>query len=105
MLTGRNNVSKENFTDANVFLNFQLTKKKSELSKMVRLAKSERKIIKYGTDQNGRITVRINQSCPWVEVTSGAELENFINSPPVRQQRGGQPSSSSRQLRPRRNLK
>ena len=79
MLTGRNNSTKENFTDANVFLNFQLTKKKSELSKFVRLSKSERKIMKYGTDQNGRITVKINQSFPWVEVASSAELENYIN--------------------------
>ena len=105
MLTGRNNSTKENFTDANVFLNFQLTKKKSELSKLVRLSKSERKIMKYGTDQNGRITVKINQSCPWVEVASSAELENYINSPPVRDQRITLPTSTSRQLRPRRNLK
>ena len=41
MLTGKNNVSKEAFTDANVFLSFQLTKKKAHLAKMVRLAKSE----------------------------------------------------------------
>ena len=72
---------------------------------MVRLAKSEKKIIKYGTDQNGRITVRINQSCPWIEVTSGAELENYISSPPVRDLRGAQPTSAPRQLRPRQNLK
>ena len=70
MLTGRNNDTKEAFTDANVFLNLQLSKKKAQLSKLVRVAKSEKKIIKYGTDQNGRITVRVNSSCPWVEVTS-----------------------------------
>ena len=79
MLTGKNNDTKETFTDANVFLNFQLTKKKSELARLVRVAKSERKIIKYGTDQNGRITIRVDQSCPWVEVRSAAELENYIN--------------------------
>ena len=63
---------------------------------------------RYGTDQNGRITIRVNQSCPWTEVASGAELENYIRNPPVSNQQPQQPSqlqSSSRNLRPRRNLK
>ena len=101
MLTGKNHQSKEYFTDANVYLNFQLTRKKSELSKLVRKAKSERKIIKYGTDQNGRITVRVNQTCPWIEVSSSAELENYIRSPPSRNQRGAHSTASPMQLRPR----
>ena len=105
MLTGKNMVTKENFSDANVFLNFQLTKKKTQLSKLVRVAKAERKIIKYGTDQNGRITVRVNQTSPWVEIASAADLENCIRSPPTRDQRGAQAAASPRQLRPRRNLK
>ena len=59
MLTGRNKESKANFTAANVFLNFQLTKKRAELVKVVRQAKKDKKIVKYGTDQNGRVTVRV----------------------------------------------
>ena len=74
----------------------------------MRVAKSEKKIIKYGTDQNGRITVRVNSSCPWVEVTSGAQLENYIRTPPIRDQQLHQGASfqpSPRHLRPRRNAK
>ena len=84
MLTGRNNVTKSNFSQDNVFLNFQLTKKRSELSKVVRKAKHDKKIIKYGVDQNGRITVKVKASSKWEEVASSSDLEKaVVNSVPV----------------------
>ena len=78
ILTGRNNVSKSNFTDDNVFLNFQLTKKKSELCKVVRKAKFEQKIKKYGVDQNGRLTIKVKASSRWEEVSK--DLDKIITS-------------------------
>ena len=83
MLTGKNKETKANFTDANVFLNFQLTKKRGELSKEVRKAKSEKKIVKYGTDQNGNITIRVKTTSPWVAVNCSADLHNYIAHPPA----------------------
>ena len=65
------------------FLNFQLTKKRAELVKVVRQAKKDKKIVKYGTDQNGRVTVRVQSSSPWVVVTSQSSLQQYISSPPV----------------------
>ena len=86
MLTGKNKETKANFTDANVFLNFQLTKKRGELSREVRKAKSSKSIMKYGTDQNGRITVRVKSNSPWVAVTSVSDLQKYIATPPAPRQ-------------------
>ena len=86
MLTGKNKETKANFTDANVFLNFQLTKKRGDLSREVRKAKSSKSIMKYGTDQNGRITVRVKSNSPWVAVTSVSDLLKYITTPPAPRQ-------------------
>ena len=83
LLTGRNFESGKNFTDANVYVNFQLTKRRGALSKKVREAKYDKGVNKYGTDQNGRITVKVNPDSPWVEVTSPTHLEQLIASPPA----------------------
>ena len=83
LLTGRNFKTGNHFTDANVFINFQLTKRRGALSKKVREVKYTRKTMKYGTDQNGRITVKVNPDSPWVEVTSPSHLEQLIASPPA----------------------
>ena len=83
LLTGRNFKTGSNFTKANVFINFQLTKRRGELSKKVREAKYANNIIKYGTDQNGRITVKVNLASPWSEVTSPFHLQQLIASPPA----------------------
>ena len=81
MLTGRNKETKANFTDKNVFLNFQLTKKRAELAKYVRKAKVDKKIVKYGTDQNGKTTIKVLHNSPWVAVSSVSD--GFIATPPV----------------------
>ena len=52
MLTGKG------FSDRNVFINFMLTAKRTEISKIVRQAKKDRHIAKYSVDQNGKIFVK-----------------------------------------------
>ena len=90
LLTGKNSATGEGFTDANVFINFQLTRRRGELAKKVREAKFSKGIIKYGTDQNGRITVRVNATSPWMEVTSIDHLAHLIANPPAPKPRAWQ---------------
>ena len=80
MLTGRNNVTKSNFTQDNVFLNFQLTKKKNGLLSLVRKAKKDKKISKYGVDQNGKVTLKVKATSRWEEVTSSSDLDMAITN-------------------------
>ena len=80
MLTGRNDATKSNFTQDNIYLNFQLTKKRSELVQVVRQAKKDNKVKKYGVDQNGRLTVKVKPSSKWEEVKSSSHLQNIITS-------------------------
>ena len=83
LLTGKNNSTGDHFTDANVYINFQLTKRRGDLAKEVRKAKFSKDIVKYGTDQNGRITVRVNNTSVWAEVTSVPHLRHLVANPPV----------------------
>ena len=80
LLTGRNNVTKSNFTQDNVYLNFQLTKKRSDLSKVVRKAKVDKKIVKYGVDQNGRFTIKVKANSKWEEISFTQDLEKAISN-------------------------
>ena len=82
MLTGRNKVTSDNFTGANLFLNFQLTKRNGELAKVVRLARKDGRIKKYGVDQNGRITAKVSDATSWEEVTSEAQLRQMVQDAP-----------------------
>ena len=83
LMTGKNFKTGDYFTGANVFLNFQLTKRRGDLAKEVRKAKYSKDILKYGTDQNGRITVRVNVHSVWAEVTSVSHLRHLVTNPPV----------------------
>jgi hypothetical protein len=83
LMTGKNFKTGDYFTDANVFINFQLTKMRGDLAKEVRKAKYSKDIVKYGTDQNGRITVRVNNTSVWAEVTSVSHLRHLVANPPV----------------------
>ena len=84
MLTGKHKITKANFTKDNLYINFQTTKQKGELSKVVRDARKARKIVKYGMDQNARITVKVTAVSEWVEVTSEQQLLDLVaNTPPV----------------------
>ena len=90
LLTGKNSSTGEAFYDKNVFINFQLTKKRSSLAKEVRNAKVAGSIVKYGTDQNGKITVRVGPNSGWAEVTSSSSLQAVIANPPVAKARAWQ---------------
>ena len=78
MLGGKNPTTKKYFSDDNVYVNFQLTKAKGHLSKVVREAKSKKEIKLYSVDQNGRITIKINDSTQWTEVKSSDHLQSLI---------------------------
>ena len=85
MLTGRNKDTKASFCpDTNVFLNFQLTKRRGDLAKLVRKAKLDKKLIKYRTDQNGRLTVKVRVDTKFEEVNSEADLMRIIANPTLR---------------------
>ena len=46
------------FSNKNIFINFMLTARRTELSKQVRQAKKDKLIGKYSIDQNGKIFVK-----------------------------------------------
>ena len=56
---------------------------RGDLAKEVRKAKYSKDIVKYGTDQNGKITVKVKIFSPWVEVTSISHLQHLVANPPV----------------------
>ena len=75
MLTGKG------YSDKNIFINFMLTARRTELSKQVRMAKKDRKIAKYSIDQNGKIWIKkIGSDNDFYTVSSMEDLENFIAS-------------------------
>ena len=70
LMTGRQ-PGGSNFTNANLFINYQLTPMRGDLVKAVRTAKVARRLHKYSVDANGRCFVQLdNRSSPWREVTS-----------------------------------
>ena len=83
MLTGMNNVTKSNFTQDNLFLNFQLTKKRGELAKVIRKARYDKKIAKYSVDQNGNFTVKVKSNNKWQGISSTEDLELAITNSKV----------------------
>ena len=48
----------QGFSNKNIFINFMLTERRTELSKQVRQAKKDKLIGKYSIDQNGKIFVK-----------------------------------------------
>ena len=46
------------FSNKNIFINFMLTARRTELSKQVRQSKKEKKIAKCSIDQNGKIYIK-----------------------------------------------
>jgi hypothetical protein len=86
LLTGKNNQSgKYCNNDINCYINFQLTKRKSELMKNIKQAKRDMKLIKYGADQNGRVTVKVRVNTMFEEVKSEADLARILANPTVSQ--------------------
>ena len=58
MITRGMATADNNFSNDNVFINFQLTKRRGEICKEVRIAKKEEKVKNYEIDANGRIFVK-----------------------------------------------
>ena len=66
-----------NFTRDNIFINFQLTKRRGAISKEVRKAKTDNLIEKFKTDANGRIFVTKNGAKH--EISSLKDLYELTN--------------------------
>ena len=75
MLTGKE------YYDKNIFINFMLTDRRTELSKQVRMAKKDRKIAKYSIDQNGKVWIKkIGNDKDFYTVSCIEDLENLMTS-------------------------
>ena len=72
MRTGKNSVSKQNFTRDNVYINYQLTEKRAKLAMLVRKARTDKIIHKYYITENGIIKVKrtADKEDGYVEVKS-----------------------------------
>ena len=67
------------FSNQNIFINFMLTTRRTEISKQVRKAKKDGLIEKYFVDQNGRIFVKkLGVDLKFHEVFSSKDLEKFV---------------------------
>ena len=86
LLTGKNKQTSQFVNNRmNCFVSFQLTPRRGELMKKIKLAKVSCKTLKYGADQSGRITVRVNERCVFEEVRSEADLNRIIANPTLNQ--------------------
>ena len=56
-----------------IFCNFQLTKKRNNLLFHLRKLKKEKKIVKYYTDENGKIQYKISEKSSKVTITYASE--------------------------------
>ena len=74
MMTGKN-LDGQAFSDANVYLSFQVTHAKGELLKEARALRSSKGIWKYSTDQNGKIAIQAKKFGPWTHISSLSELK------------------------------
>ena len=69
-----------NFSKDNVFINFQLTKKRGEICKEVRQAKIDGIVKSYEIDANGRIFIRYASSGVKTEIFEKEYIQNNLNS-------------------------
>ena len=69
------------FSKANLYVNFQLTKSKGELVKMVRDAKKKKEVNTYVVDENGRLTAKRSALSRWVQLNTKADLAALLASP------------------------
>ena len=73
MLSPDNNFSKDN-----IFINFQLTKRRGDICKEVRQAKIDKIVKKYEIDANGRIFVKyFGENTQSVELFSKGDVQRF----------------------------
>ena len=71
MMTG--SMSKDN-----IFINFMLTKARTEMSKQVRQLKKERKIQNYSIDQNGKFFIKKNGDDSSFEFISFEDIKKLV---------------------------
>ena len=64
-----------------IFLNFQLTKRRSTILFHLRTLKREGKIFKYYSDENGTISVRVKEGGSKVKLTSFPSQRNTPGAP------------------------
>ena len=64
-----------------LYVNFQLTKSKGELVKMVRDAKKKKEVNTYVVDENGRLTAKRSALSRWVQLNTKADLAALLASP------------------------
>ena len=75
MLTGKT------FSPQNIFINFMLTPKRTELSKQVRQAKKDNRIKKYSVDQNGKFHIKkLGNDDRFHPVSSNKDLEELTKN-------------------------
>ena len=67
-----------NFSPDNIFINFQLTKRRGELSKEVRRAKKEKLIKSYEIDSNGRIFIRKLDNDETLDILDMVDIKAFF---------------------------
>ena len=67
------------FTQDNIFLNYQLTDRRTEISKEVRQAKKDNLIQKYSIDANGKIYIKQLGKENFKQVASVDNLQKLIN--------------------------
>ena len=92
LMTGRNPATGNNFTNAPLYINYQLTPARGEVVKVVREAKRGKRLHKYNVDANGRCFVQlVDRRSQWKEVKGEEDLKRLVAS---RQQQ--QPSSQHR---------
>ena len=85
LLTGKNRKTKQFVNNQmNCFISFQLTPRRGELMKSIKKAKATTRSLRYGADQSGRITVRVDERCQFQEVKSEEELARIISNPILR---------------------
>ena len=70
--------------EVNAYINFQVTPKRGNLLKAARLERKNNRQLKYGVDQNGRVTIQVNPFCNFEVVKSVEDLQELVRTPPVR---------------------
>ena len=64
--------------ECNVFVNFQLTKERGALAKVVRSAKTAGRISNYIIDQNGKIEIKKGDAKEYIPVTSEEHMNGML---------------------------
>ena len=78
MRNGWNVEEQEKFTNANVFINYMLTTRRTQISRKLRNAKKDQHIDRYSIDQNGRFFVKKGDDSRFHEVFSVDDIENIV---------------------------